>query len=101
VGGFDENLGLGTPTGMLASEESEYLIRVLKHGFNLHYCADVTLYHPALPLRDEPQIARTLGAGRAFGYVLRKYKYPLAFVMHTWIRALGGAVQSLFYGNWM
>jgi glycosyltransferase involved in cell wall biosynthesis len=100
VGGFNENLGLGTQTGMLASEESEYLIRVLNHGFNLHYCADVTLNHPALSPQDEPRIARALGQGRAFGYVLRKYKYPLKFVVLTWLRALGGVARSLFYGDW-
>ena len=98
VGGFDENLGLGTPTGMLASEESEYLIRFLKHGLTLHYCADVVLNHPALS-SHEPRIARAFGEGRAFGYVLRKYKYPLRFVIWTWMRALGGAVQSLLVGN--
>ena len=101
VGEFDENLGLGAATGMLASEESEYMIRVLQRGYNLHYRADVCLYHPSLPPRNvEPRIVRALGEGRAFGYVLRKYNYPLPFVMRTWIRALGGLAQSLLYGNW-
>jgi glycosyltransferase involved in cell wall biosynthesis len=100
VGAFDKDLGLGTPTGMFASEESEFLIRALKHGFNLHYCAGICVYHAALPPHDESRIARASGEGRAFGYVLRKHKYPLAFVMHTWIRASGGATHASFHGNW-
>jgi glycosyltransferase involved in cell wall biosynthesis len=100
VGGFDENLGPGASTGMFSAEESEYLIRVLKRGYQLHYCADVSFYHAALPPKNvELRIPRALGEGRGFGYILRKYKYPLIFVVHTWIRALGGAAQSLLYGN--
>ena len=100
AGEFDEDLGLGTTTGMLASEESEYLIRVLKQGFNLHYHPEIRVYHPALPAYDGPRIARAYGEGRAFGYVLRKYGYPLSFVARTWVRALGGAAQSLLLGKW-
>ena len=100
AGEFDEDLGLGTTTGMLASEESEYLIRVLKQGFNLQYHPEICVYHPALPAHDGPRIARAYGEGRAFGYVLRKYGYPLPFVARTWVRALGGAAQSLLLGKW-
>jgi glycosyltransferase involved in cell wall biosynthesis len=98
VGAFDENLGLGTPTGMLAAEESEYMIRVLQQGFHLHYRADVILNHLALPY-DEPRIARALGEGRSFGYVLRKYRYPMVFAITTWVRAFGGAMQAHLCGN--
>ena len=74
---------------------------MLKQGFNLHYRPEIHVYHPALPAYGGPRIAKAYGEGRAFGYVLRKYRYPLSFVGRSWVRALGGAARSLFFGEWM
>ncbi len=98
-GYFDTNLGRGSATGMLGAEDSEYLIRIMKLDLILYYCAEICIFHEALPNHDEKRIAVVFGEGRSFGYVLRKYNYPLPYALQTWIRALGGTAQSLLFGN--
>jgi glycosyltransferase involved in cell wall biosynthesis len=93
VGGFDEDLGRGASTGMVAAEDTDYLIRGIRRGLSLSYAANVHLYHRERPL------AVVFGENLAFGYVLHKHNYSVLYVLHRWIRSLGGMALSILQGN--
>lgn len=100
VGAFDESLGAGSGHGKHAAEESDYLIRAIGSGFRIYYCADLCILHPyPVPTYDHGFIKKAYGYSVGFGYVLKKYDYPVLFVVHTWLRAFGGAVVSLLAFN--
>jgi len=96
VGSFDETLGTGSGDGKHAAEECDYLIRTIRRGFKIYYCVDLCIFHPyPVPTYDRGFIKKAYGYSIGFGYVLRKHNYPISFVVHCWLRALGGAVVSL------
>lgn len=92
VGAFDEGLGLGATTGHIAAEESDYLVRALAAGFHLDYHSELEVFHQQPEAMYEATFNRKArGYNRAFGYVLRKHRYPFWYVGRTWLRAFGGA----------
>jgi glycosyltransferase involved in cell wall biosynthesis len=101
VGEFDEGLGLGSRSGKIAAEESDYLIRALAMGSHLTLDADIRVFHrePAV-LYDANFNRKARGYNFAFGFVLRKHQYPLWYVAKTWVRAFGGICLAAISLNW-
>jgi glycosyltransferase involved in cell wall biosynthesis len=101
VGAFDEMLGQGTESGLLAGEESDYLIRALSDRFCLNFNADIVVFHkePAV-LYDDPYNRKARGYNEALGFVLRKHHYPLWYVVNTSIRPFGGMCLAAACFNW-
>jgi glycosyltransferase involved in cell wall biosynthesis len=95
IGSFDPSLGIGSQDGRNAGEEGDYLIRAIESGFRIYYLSEVCIFHPyPLCKYDSEFIKKCYGYSVGFGYVLRKHNYPISFVVHSWLRALGGAVVS-------
>ena len=101
VGEFDEGLGLGSGTGKIAAEESDYLIRALAMGFHLNLDADIEIFHrePAV-MYDANFNRKARGYNLALGFVLRKHQYPFWYVAQTWVRAFGGMCLAAGSLNW-
>ena len=91
IGSFDEQLGLGSGTPWSSGEETDYLVRAVKGGANIHYDPALEVVH------DEKQATETLGAqeGAGIGYILRKHRYPPRTVTRMLIRPVGGALVAL------
>jgi len=98
VGNFDETLGLGAKTPWGSGEETDYLLRALKHGFRLYYSPDITVYHPN-PIEKCHNAKSVLKRAKAYscgmGYVLRKHQYPVWFLVYWEIRSLAGVLIGL------
>jgi glycosyltransferase involved in cell wall biosynthesis len=99
VGRFDEDLGRGTGTGMTAAEDAEYLIRALLLGFSISYSHNLCVFHRAWRAGDELQMSRVFGDSKAFGYVLRRHKFPLWFVLYKATRTMCGVALFWVLGN--
>jgi glycosyltransferase involved in cell wall biosynthesis len=99
VGRFDEDLGRGTGTGMTASEDSEYLIRALRMGFFISYSHNLRVFHRGWRAGDELEMSRVFGDSKAFGYVLRRHRFPLWFVLYKATRSMCGMALFLVRGN--
>lgn len=96
VGQFDETLGVGSGTLFASGEETDYLIRAVRKGYNIQYLPEVRIYHPnSLASYDKRVLkkARTYGAG--MGRVVRKHGYPTWFKAKILLRPIGGALLSL------
>jgi glycosyltransferase involved in cell wall biosynthesis len=99
VGEFDEDLGRGADTGMTAAEESEYLVRALRLGFSISYSHDLCVFHRGWRAGDQLPMSRVFGDSKAIGYVLRRHRFPLWFVLYRATRSMCGMALSWVRGN--
>lgn len=95
IGGFDEELGLGSGRAWHSGEETEYLVRALRAGALLRYEPELVVVHPRR-LHAGAEL-RALGRrdGASVGYILRKHSYPARVVARMLVRPLGGIALSL------
>lgn len=92
---FDEELGVGAKWG--AGEETDYIYRLLKKGFNMVYCRDVKVYHPYNLEINNSDIQKAYKYGVGYGALVKKTikrKQILIIVEYliTIIRTIGGIV---------
>lgn len=99
VGDFDPKLGVGAGTPWGSGEETELLIRAIRNGYLIYYEPKITVVHPQKEL-DQTSAMRAAAYGQGMGYVLRKHKYPLWFVLSSLIRPVGGSMIALFSLQW-
>lgn len=95
VGPFDEELGVGASTRFGSGEESDYLIRTAKLGFNIQYLPDLVVFHPNPILFDRNHCDKAFRYGMGMGRVLSKHRYKLSYNLYTILRPIGGALLSL------
>jgi glycosyltransferase involved in cell wall biosynthesis len=96
VGEFDETLGLGSQSGWESGEETDYLLRALKHRFVLHYEPTLTVFHPQARAEfTDSALATGCSYGMGMGKVLRKHGYPWWSAGYHVTRAVGGSVLTL------
>jgi glycosyltransferase involved in cell wall biosynthesis len=95
VGAFDEELGVGARTRFGSGEETDYLIRAIKLGFNIQYLPDLVVFHPNPILYNRNHRRKAFRYGVGMGRVLCKHRYKLSFNLYTILRPLAGALLSL------
>jgi glycosyltransferase involved in cell wall biosynthesis len=100
VGPFDEALGVGAGTPWGSGEETDYLLRALEQGFELHF--DPTLVSCHQQTRADMSAA-TIAAGFPYGMgmgrVLRKHGYPWWSSAYHATRAVAGSLLALGRGH--
>ncbi len=101
IGNFDETLGVGAGTPWGSGEETDYLIRALKKGFQFYYDPEIIVHHPQpVVVYDKKSIERTFNYGRGMGKVLRKHRMPLWNTIYlVFVRPVGGIITSLINLN--
>jgi GT2 family glycosyltransferase len=95
VGPFDEELGAGADTRFGSGEESDYLIRTVKLGFNIQYLPDLVVYHANSILYNRNDCQKAFRYGAGMGRVLSKHRYKLSYNLYKILRPIGGALISL------
>jgi glycosyltransferase involved in cell wall biosynthesis len=94
LGGFDEQIGLGSGTLFQSGEDTDLALRCLRGGASAWFEKRLWVCHPR---RDPAQVPpdRGFAYGMGFGYILGKHGYPTRFLGYHVARALIGAVWSL------
>jgi glycosyltransferase involved in cell wall biosynthesis len=77
---FDPLVGVGSGTLIGAGEETLYLLKLLAQGAVLKYLPDVAVNHPWRGVSSIP-MSKAYRYAVGFGYVVRKVKYPPAFIL--------------------
>ncbi len=95
VGAFDEELGVGASTPFGSGEETDYLIRAIKLGFNIQYLPELIVSHPNPILYDRNHCSKAFRYGVGMGRVLSKHRYKLSFNLYAILRPVAGALVSL------
>lgn len=102
LGGFDEELGLGSGTRWIGCEDYDLPIRMLDSGMRLEYQADLVVYHPCpAGAHDAGTIRRAASQSPSFGYLLTRHRFTVGFVASRLIRPLGGSLLGLARGDVM
>ena len=92
VGGFDPAIGPGTPWG--SSEEPDFALRLLRHGYRGFYDVTLGIFHPDKTMTPGA-IARAHHYGAGMGRVLRRHSIAARIALPYFIRPLGGMLLSL------
>jgi glycosyltransferase involved in cell wall biosynthesis len=95
IGPFDEELGVGARTRFGSGEESDYLIRGTKLGFNIQYLPDLVVFHKNSILYNKKDRKKAFQYGMGMGRVLSKHRYNLSYNLYKILRPIGGALLSL------
>jgi len=98
VGGFNEDLGLGSDSRYQAGEERDYVLRAFQKGFPVWYEPSLTVHHRSM-LSTERLRRITYSYALSEGCVQRMYRYPLRKVGADLIRSFAGAAVRLAQGN--
>jgi glycosyltransferase involved in cell wall biosynthesis len=100
VGLFDETLGVGAGTRWGSGEETDYLLRALEQGFDLHFDPSLVSCHEQTRTdASAATIAAGFPYGMGMGRVLRKHRYPWWSPAYHAARAAGGSVLALGKGR--
>jgi glycosyltransferase involved in cell wall biosynthesis len=80
VGGFDETLGVGAATPFQSGEETDFLLRCLKKGYQLYYDRDFNVHHDQTDSSAAVQVARARAYSQGHGRVLRVHAYGVGYL---------------------
>jgi glycosyltransferase involved in cell wall biosynthesis len=94
TGMFDENLGIGSPVGLGAGEETDYLLRALSKGFAIVQITSVRIIHPPI-IKDYNQWRKVFSYTKGSSYVFKKYRFPVYIFLYQILRPVIGIV---FFG---
>jgi glycosyltransferase involved in cell wall biosynthesis len=89
TGLFDENLGIGSATGLGAGEETDYLLRVINNGFSIVHITTVRIIHPPI-IKNYNQWLKVFNYTKGSSYVLRKYRFPVYIFLYQISRPVIG-----------
>lgn len=90
IGGFDEDLGVGSQSPFQSGEEADFLLNALSAGLQLGYFPTLVVHHDQVITHyDAAQIARARRYGRGFGALMRKQKFSVFYVAYRLARPLG------------
>jgi glycosyltransferase involved in cell wall biosynthesis len=98
VKSFDERLGIGAQTPFQSGDETDFILRVLAHGYRARFFPELQVFHPQVV--DEvtitpEQLARARGYGAGFGATLRKHGYPKIYVAYRIARPALSCLKAL------
>ena len=101
VGGFDEELGIGSPLPWQAAEGPDFVLRALEHSAVCYYDPSLYGFHFEYDLDDPTGKMRRKGRmyGRGMGYVLRRHHYGFFSLLHWALRPLVTAFLSAIRGR--
>ena len=98
IGGFDERIGPGVPSGYHSGEDVDYFLRGLAAGFCLRHEPQLTVFHPSFhnPVRIRQ---KAYAYSKGGGLILRRYHFSLRLLAEMSIRSAGGASLGLLKGD--
>jgi len=100
IGGFDENIGLGSNTPYLSGEETDLILSIISRGHRLHYDPSLSVFHPrGSSSITSYHIRRAYAYGLGKGLVLRRYNYRKREILIYCARPVIGAVWAILCGN--
>ena len=93
VGGFDEGIGPGVLNGPQSGEETDFMLRCIDRGFQMHYDPAFTVFHDQVATdRTEKTLRRTKEYSIGFGHLIRKHGFGPLYLCYRVTRSIGKAV---------
>lgn len=100
IGGFNEDLGVGSGTPWGAGEETDYLLRGLNLGACIYFDRDLVLHHPVkIRSFDEAALQRQNSYEAGFGRVIRRAGFPVWYFPYHFSRSVASVLIALLKGH--
>jgi ADP-heptose:LPS heptosyltransferase/glycosyltransferase involved in cell wall biosynthesis len=101
LGGFDEELGIGSSSQWQAAEGPDFILRALNRGCACYFDPSLYGFHREYDLDDPTALMAKKGRmyGRGMGYVLRRHGYGVPGILHWASRPLITAFISMIRGR--
>lgn len=100
IGGFNEDLGLGSKTPYQSGEETDLLLRLISRGCKIHYEPSLRVLHPRMSSKiTSDDINMTYNYALGAGRVLRRHKYNKFVVAWHCLRPILGAFAAIASGK--
>ena len=101
LGGFDEELGIGSASPWQAAEGPDLILKALKRGYACYYDPSLYGFHREYDVDDptEGMTRRGRMYGRGMGYVLRRHRYGFLALLNWVLRPLVTAFISAICGR--
>lgn len=100
VGGFDETLGVGAATRFKSGEETDFVLRLLRRGYNAIYRHDLVVHHEQVGDGfGAAGLRRAAAYAPGFGRVLRLHRYGLLYLTARVLRTLASAALAAVRGR--
>ena len=101
LGGFDEGIGLGSPSPYQAAEGQDISLRALSLGMTIYYDPTLNGHHAELNLSTpgEDMIRKGRIYGRGMGFTLGRFGYGPVMALYWISRSLFNAVTAALSGN--
>jgi glycosyltransferase involved in cell wall biosynthesis len=97
---FDERLGVGAGTPWGSAEEVDLVLSALQAGASIEFIPDVVVYHEnAFPDGGNAEITKAYRYACGTGFVLRKHRYRLDFIVLRVLAPLARLIRALVLGN--
>lgn len=98
---FDENMGLGSPYNFGSGEETDYYLTYIeKYNYKILYQPHAIIHHPLTRIfRDKAYLNKCYSYGRGCGYLYKKHKYGVGYVLKNIIRPFIGSIYYLIKGD--
>lgn len=97
-GGFDEDIGVGSATGIGSGEETDLALRLVARGARVEFRPLAGLRHPARPPLGE-LAGRAESYGRGFGFVWTRHGLPAGGFFYYCLRAAAGSLLARLSGD--
>lgn len=96
IGGFDEDLGVGSQSPFQSGEEADFLLRALAVGKRAMFFPELIVHHDQVTSEYGPrQVERARKYGRGFGALMRKQAFPPHYVGYRLFRPVAGWLAAL------
>jgi ADP-heptose:LPS heptosyltransferase/glycosyltransferase involved in cell wall biosynthesis len=101
LGGFDEGIGIGSPSPWQAAEGPDFLLKALDRGSSCYYDPSLYGFHREYDLDDPANgmPAKGRAYARGMGYVLRRHRFGPLSLIHWATRPLFTAFISAVNGR--
>jgi len=97
---FDEDLGVGSPSGYCSDEGPDFILQLLSKGAKIKFYPDFKMFHPN-PVRiyNKKTSTRAYNYGKGRGYFLRKNNFGLKDILYFLFLYVLGMLKSLLFMN--
>ncbi|ODN42971.1 glycosyltransferase family 2 protein [Piscirickettsia litoralis] len=85
VGGFDENMGVGSPGIIGSGEDADYFLRIIS-TFSMYYKSDLSINHPIIIQQmNRESCKKAYAYGVGLGYILKKSQFFFIFQIEAFV----------------
>lgn len=95
---FDENMGIGSPFGLGAGEETDYMLTLMeRHAFRIKYDPSIIVHHPLQTdtYSKDYILKKSYSYARGDGYLMQKHHFPFGYYFRQFTRPIGGMIVYL------